>query len=294
MQPLTHYELSYGIKNEQGQVHYSFGTKISDPQAESVVIGDLDPQATYVFRLLPVNDCMPGIWSNAYPVTLKPIPSAKPTPAAKATPTPTPTPTPVPTPTPKPTLIPTPVATPAPAVSSAHLPQEESGLSLLAIIAGILLGLLALLALLLPYRLGYAYDQANNRPLANIALELETAGRFIASRVTNSWGIYRGMAPKPSKRKHLQEAYLLKLANRLSSVDYQFVYTSEHDQLSLSTSYYPRLFRHPSLIRPTVVAPIFPLQAIAVSNPGKTLWRHQLLKALIHLLRSSKDRKSVV
>ena len=83
----------------------------------------------------------------------------------------------------------------------------------------------------------------------------------------------------------MQEAYLLKLANRLSSVDYQFVYTSEHDQLSLSTSYYPRLFRHPSLIRPTVVAPIFPLQAIAVSNPGKTLWRHQLLKALIHLLR---------
>ena len=86
-------------------------------------------------------------------------------------------------------------------------------------------------------------------------------------------------------RKHLQEAYLLKLANRLSSVDYQFVYTSEHDQLSLSTSYYPRLFRHPSLIRPTVVAPIFPLQAIADSAPGKTLWRHQLLKALIHLLR---------
>mgnify|MGYP003043033551 FL=1 len=147
MQPLTHYELSYGIKNEQGQVHYSFGTKISDPQAESVVIGDLDPQATYVFRLLPVNDCMPGIWSNAYPVTLKPIPSAKPTPVAKATPTPTPAPTPTPTPTPKPTLIPTPVVTPAPAVSSTHLPQEESGLSLLAIIAGILLGLLALLAL---------------------------------------------------------------------------------------------------------------------------------------------------
>ena len=171
----------------------------------------------------------------AYSVILKSISSFKPTPVAQATPTPAPIPEPTPTVSPKPTLIPTPVVTPAPAVSSTYLPQEKSGLSLFNIVASILLALLALLALLLPYRLGYVYDHANNMPLANIALELETADRLIASRVTNSWGIYKGMAPKPTSRRHLQEAYLLKLASRLSSVDYQFAYTNEHDKHSLTT-----------------------------------------------------------
>lgn len=234
--PYSHYHLSYGYLGQPE----SFGAIIDNPDSGEVTVAGLIANASYQFKLLPVNECATGPWSNTFPVTLLP---------------------------PRPPRVPAvieqalerqEVSPPAPAVTSSELTPEPARPVRLA--ATLLL--LALLFLFLPARLGMVYARDSKRPLAGAQVFLEKEGRVYAQRVSNRLGIYRGF-------KVREGTYLI----RTIYPHYQFPYSLNHERLNLIANYYDQEIKVPSWYQP-FIAPLLPLIPSSLSPEGSEQERH--------------------
>ena len=216
-EPFSHYELSYGYTG----YGYTFGTRIDNPRLGEVTIGSLTANASYTFKMVAVNECGSGPWSNEFPVTLLPQKPPQVTP-----------------PEIKKEVSQGKLQPPTPAVVTQSLPTAKpTQLPVL----GVALLALALLFLLLPSRWGMVFAKESKKPLANAQVILESQGRVVASKLTNRWGIYAGF-------KTTAGNYLLKVIYP----QHQFAPTLEHERLNLPANYYPQELSVRSRLEPAI------------------------------------------